>query len=392
MSSKVTRLCVVLGSGGVGKTTTSSALALAYARRGDRVALITIDPAMRLAQSLGLDELGAQLSPVPLHPRLWAMMLDRVETAQRLVETFASTPQEAQKIIDNKYFQSFSATLAGAHEYLAVHAIYEILRDQQYDLIVLDTPPARHAFEFLELPQRLRDALENSALKWITRDGGDPDEDNARSRGIRSKLSKIGKGVMMRAFSQVTAGVFVDELFQFLRLFGRILHGLKESGVALEALSKSELTSYWVVTTPHDGSLEVGRHIKRELSGLNRTLDHLLINRMPTYDSREEAEAIDAIFHEMSSERLEDDSSVTESAIPHSVLGDLSPRIGARLSLLWRSHQRHVSQVQEVVRALSSICPNTLCLPTASPETSPVECVEMLSERLYDYLEELDRA
>jgi anion-transporting ArsA/GET3 family ATPase len=385
MTSKVTRLCVVLGSGGVGKTTTSSALALAYARRGYRVALITIDPAMRLAQSLGLDQLGAQLSPVPLHPHLWAMMLDRVETARRLVETFASTPQEAQNIIDNKYFQSFSATLAGAHEYLAVHAIYEILRDQRYDFIVLDTPPARHAFEFLELPQRLRDALENSALKWITREGVGPDEDSARSRGIRSKLSKIGKGVMMRAFSQVTAGVFVDDLLQFLRLFGRILHGLKESGVALEALSKSELTSYWVVTTSHDGSIEVARQIERELIGLNRTLNHLLINRMPTCFSTEETRVVDAIFNEINSDRLEDESSMIEGA-----LLDLSPRVGARLSTLWRSHQRQVAQAQEVVRMLSSICPNTLCLPTAPSGSSPVECVHQLSERLYDYLEGLE--
>lgn len=170
-------LLVTAGAGGVGKTTTAAALALQAALAGRRVAVLTIDPARRLAQALGLDSFSGSLRPVSaehfaaagLRPKgeLWAMMLDTASTGDAMVRRFAPDERASEAILANRYYQHFSTALAGVQEYMAVEQVRTLALEGRFDLVLLDTPPAVHALEFLEAPGRLIDALDSSAMQLL---------------------------------------------------------------------------------------------------------------------------------------------------------------------------------------------------------------------------------
>jgi len=152
------RLVLCVGSGGVGKTTTAAALAVGAARRGRRTAVLTVDPAQRLRDALGLGDLDGRPRRVPLageHARLDAMLLDVKRTFDELVVGLASTPEQARRVLDNRIYQNLSGTLAGSAEYMAVETVLRLAETGDYDLLIVDTPPARHAVDFLDAPRRL---------------------------------------------------------------------------------------------------------------------------------------------------------------------------------------------------------------------------------------------
>ena len=155
------RVCVCGGSGGVGKTTTSAAVALGMAARGAKVAVVTIDPAKRLANALGLDELDneprrvdrvASTGQVEMEGELWAMMLDPKRTFDELIERIAPDPGRAEEIKANRIYRELSTAVSGSQEFTAVAKLYELDRDGDFDLLVLDTPPSRNALDFLDAP------------------------------------------------------------------------------------------------------------------------------------------------------------------------------------------------------------------------------------------------
>ena len=174
------RVVVCVGSGGVGKTTTSAVIALHAAIEGRKVLVLTIDPARRLANSLGLDALGNEMMRIPLErfheigvePKgeMWAMMLDMKESFDRVVKRYAP-PTERDAILSNRFYQSFSTSLAGSQEYAAAAGPYELYEEGGFDLIVLDTPTTTHALDFLEAPRRLEEAIDNKALTWLYKPG-----------------------------------------------------------------------------------------------------------------------------------------------------------------------------------------------------------------------------
>ena len=170
-------LVICVGSGGVGKTTSSAVIGLNAALAGKKVLVLTIDPAKRLANSLGVSALDNEAQQIPLSQfrdiglepdgELWAMMLDMKESFDHLVERHAPSDQNRQDILSNRFYQYFSTSLAGTQEYAASERLYELHSERDFDLIVLDTPPTTHALDFLEAPQRLARAVENKALQWL---------------------------------------------------------------------------------------------------------------------------------------------------------------------------------------------------------------------------------
>jgi anion-transporting ArsA/GET3 family ATPase len=172
------RICICTGSGGVGKTTTAAAIAIGLAARGQRVAVVTIDPARRLASALGLEQLGNE--PRLVEPRrlarhdiamrgeLWAMMLDAKRTFDDLVELLAPDPITREEILANRVYQELSSAVAGSQEFTAVAKLYELEVSGRFDTIVLDTPPSRNALDFLDAPQRLTGFLEGRGLKALS--------------------------------------------------------------------------------------------------------------------------------------------------------------------------------------------------------------------------------
>src|SRR5688500_16992765 len=171
------RVVVCVGSGGVGKTTVAAGLALAAAKRGKRVLCLTIDPAKRLANSLGLERMSTEAQPVaprlfeqaglPVAGSLTVMMLDTKRTFDELVARHASSPEARDRILDNRLYQYVSTSLAGTQEYMAMEKLLQVKRDTNYDVIVLDTPPTSNALDFLDAPTRLIDALDSGAMRWF---------------------------------------------------------------------------------------------------------------------------------------------------------------------------------------------------------------------------------
>jgi anion-transporting ArsA/GET3 family ATPase len=172
------RICICIGSGGVGKTTTAAAVAVGLAAHGQRVAVVTIDPARRLAGSLGLEQLGNEprlVEPahfagqgIELRGELWAMMLDAKRTFDELIELLAPDVATREAILANRIYQELSSAVAGSQEFTAMAKLYELHASGRFDAIVLDTPPSRNALDFLDAPERLTGFLEGRALKVMT--------------------------------------------------------------------------------------------------------------------------------------------------------------------------------------------------------------------------------
>lgn len=282
-----TKLYLLTGSGGVGKTTLSAAWALALAEQDQRVALITIDPAKRLAQSLGLDALNDNLSPTKIHPKLWAMMLDQRATSERLVLTYASSRESAENILKNRYYQAFSRSLAGVQEMMAIHEVHQALSCGEYDAVVLDTPPAQHALDLLDVPERLRSALDSSALRWLLDDQAQT-HDHFKSKvdprsggGIRASLSGLSRTVALKAFTKITAGQFLEDLLDFLRLFSDVLRRITTSGQTLERALRGENAEIWVVSSAHAAPLRAAAMVSDQLEARAYRVNTWLINRAP---------------------------------------------------------------------------------------------------------------
>ena len=176
------RICICGGSGGVGKTTTSAAIAAGMAARGLRVAVVTIDPARRLATALGLEELGNEprridaapfaAAGLPIEGELWAMMLDAKRTFDELIERLAPDAKTRDEVLANRIYQELSTAVAGSQEFTAMAKLYELDQEHDFDLIVLDTPPSRNALDFLDAPDRLTHFFEGRALQVFLRPAG----------------------------------------------------------------------------------------------------------------------------------------------------------------------------------------------------------------------------
>ncbi|HKE81635.1 MAG TPA: ArsA family ATPase, partial [Solirubrobacteraceae bacterium] len=172
------RIVICAGSGGVGKTTTSAALAMGLAAEGARVAVVTIDPARRLADALGVDELGNEphlVDPdrlaghgIEVRGELWAMMLDPKRTFDELIARLAPDERARDEVLVNRIYQQLSGAVAGSQEYMAMEKLYELHQEERYDLLVLDTPPTRNALDFLDAPARMADFFGSRLLRWLT--------------------------------------------------------------------------------------------------------------------------------------------------------------------------------------------------------------------------------
>jgi anion-transporting ArsA/GET3 family ATPase len=246
-------ICCV-GSGGVGKTTTAAALALAAAMEGRRALVLTIDPARRLANSLGLKELGNEETRIDLKPvgearlapggEMWAMMLNLKYAWDELVRRDARTPQQASAILDNKLYQSLSTAMAGSLEYIAMEKVYELYSRGRFDVIVLDTPPTSNALDFLHAPDRVLDVLDNNAMRLLL-----GPMLTAGKMGLR--LLAVPSGLALRTLARFTGSGFLRDLAQFMLAFEGMYEGFKDRATKVKALLSSSRTGFVLVTSPN---------------------------------------------------------------------------------------------------------------------------------------------
>ncbi len=287
MSSALSRLLdtkhtiVVVGPGGVGKTTTAAALALQGARQGKKVLVLTVDPARRLATSMGVDEIGheeVRVSPARFAEAgvdlgsgaLYAMMLDTKRTFDALVERQAPTAEARDRILNNRFYQTTSSALAGSQEYMAMEKLYEVREERDYDLIVLDTPPSTNAADFFSAPQRLGRFLDSGSLKILL-------------TGAR-RAGKFGLGVfntlLVRVMNRFIGADTFFALLDFIEAFSELYAGFTHRAARVSELLRSDGVAFAIVSSTDQMALEESLGTYDTLATEGMPFGAFLVNRV----------------------------------------------------------------------------------------------------------------
>ncbi len=245
------RMIVCCGAGGVGKTTISASIALALARGGHRVAVITIDPARRLATALGMRDLSdtpQRVDDPGSAGELWALQLDAKATFDRLVGRHAPDAGARDRIIDNRIYRHLSGAVAGAQEYMAVERLYELVEDGSFDRIVLDTPPAQNALDFLDAPQRITRFIEGKALRLLVRPG-------LAGAGAGWRMLHLGSSTVLSILERITGGQLLRDVSEFLSDFDGMYQGFADRAKTVHTLLCSDASAFVVLTAPGDAPM-----------------------------------------------------------------------------------------------------------------------------------------
>jgi anion-transporting ArsA/GET3 family ATPase len=273
------RVCVCGGSGGVGKTTTSAAIALGMAARGAKVAVVTIDPAKRLANALGLEELRnephrvdvEQLAEVGIEVsgELWAMTLDPKRTFDELIERIAPDPGRAQEIKGNRVYRELSTAVSGSQEFTAIAKLYDLDQEGNFDLLVLDTPPSRNALDFLDAPGRLSSFLEGRALAALIRPTG---------IGMRA----LGRGAMplLAGLRRVTGVELLSDLSTFFGLLGDMTADFSLRAAQVQRMLTASTTAFLLVTAPQHEPIDEAIWFRRTLEEGGLPFAGVVVNRV----------------------------------------------------------------------------------------------------------------
>ena len=271
-----TRIIVCCGSGGVGKTTTAAAIGLRAAERGRQVCVLTVDPARRLAQSMGLTSLDNTPRLVDgvddeAGGSLHAMMLDMKRTFDEIVEAH-SDPARAAQILANPFYQSLSSSFAGTQEYMAMEKLGQLRRSDEWDLIVVDTPPSRSALDFLDAPERLGRFLDGRLIKVLTAP--------VKAGRPFGRVINAGFSVMTGALTKLLGGQVLRDAQTFITAFDTMFGGFRERAEATYRLLQAPGTSFLVIATPEPDALREASYFVERLDEERMPLAGLILNRV----------------------------------------------------------------------------------------------------------------
>jgi anion-transporting ArsA/GET3 family ATPase len=373
------RIVVCIGSGGVGKTTCAAVLGLHAALSGRKVLVLTIDPAKRLANSLGVAELDNEARRIDLEGfsqgesegQLWAMMLDMKRSFDRLVDRYAPDEETREKIYDNRLYQYFSTSLAGTQEYSAMERLHELYEEGDFDLIVLDTPPSGHALDFLDAPKRMAEAIESSALQWMYRP-------SLAARKFGVGLFNIGTTYALRTVAKFTGAEMLRELGSFLSNFRHMFEGFHSRARRVREVLGSNATSFLIVTAPDPLTVDEARFLRERLREEQIPFGGYIVNRVhQPYLPREALETPVSVLAKELGEPESLVEKLVENASEFQVLADLDAhtlislreRVGSRViirSIPYCSRDIHSLEGLEWVRRALFLTP-----PKAKVDVQP---------------------
>lgn len=255
-------LLVTCGPGGVGKTTTAAALGLAAARRGRRTVVLTVDPARRLAEALGLDPDAKTDDPHEVDGvarrasdgELYAVMLDAESTFDRLVREQSESKEQADSILRNPVYRAISGSLAGAQEYMAIERLHQLYTSGEWDLVIVDTPPSRHALDLLEAPDRLVGFLSHPVYRALT-----------VGQRTFARVTGAAASAFLWAVRRLAGPQIVEDTIEFFRSLGTIEGGLRQRSGEVSELLRAEATNFVVVTSPRAEAIGEAEHLLRGL-------------------------------------------------------------------------------------------------------------------------------
>jgi anion-transporting ArsA/GET3 family ATPase len=271
------RLVVLVGQGGVGKTSVSAAIAWARATAGERVAVLTIDPAPRLGDALGLAAIDAEPRAVALPPAargtLTAMRLDTKRTFDHMIQQHAQSPEAAARLLAHPLYRSISTQLGGTDSYMAFQRLHELAAEGGHDCLVVDTPPAANAAELLAAPARLTGLLDTGALSILA----DPARVLTRAGG---RVARATLSVLLAAMERVTGASLQKGVGEFVELAGDLVGGLERRARDIEALLRSPGTAFVLVTRPRMRDVESALAFRRDLARMAIEVDAVVVNRV----------------------------------------------------------------------------------------------------------------
>ncbi len=312
-------LVVCVGSGGVGKTTTAASIGIQAAMAGRRVVVVTIDPAKRLANSLGLEALGNEEKEIPASKfaefdvdcpgSLHAMMLDTQKTFDELIARVSPDDESRDRVLSNKIYRHISDTLSASHDYMASEKLFDLHNSGKYDLVVLDTPPMKNAIDFLEASGKLTRFLDDTIISWFLRP-----HDGGKRRGM--SLLQAPGAIVYKLLGSVFGNEFLDEIAEFFVATKDLLQGFRERAEAVSKLLRnSSKTRFVVVCTPKSTSMEEARYFHRQLVERRMPGGLFIVNQVGRYGEVErgaQGRYLGEREREYLRERLDGDASVDE--------------------------------------------------------------------------------
>jgi anion-transporting ArsA/GET3 family ATPase len=270
------KVIVCAGSGGVGKTTISAAIGVRAAQLGLRVLVLTVDPARRLATTLGLDLNQDEERLVPLQAvnsgTMFAAIIHSKKVFDQFITKHAGQPEIVTRIMKNRLYQQLSTTLAGSQEFTALERLLQAFESNRYDLVILDTPPTKHAMDFLNAPQRINALFQDSITRWIM----SPEE---QSKSLFSQFIGRGTRTVFKSLELLTGAQFIEELIDFFGAIHTLQKVLQSRSKAAHQLLTGKQTSFIVVTSFDSAKLSEAQFLQKELSVLGYRMRAVVINR-----------------------------------------------------------------------------------------------------------------
>jgi anion-transporting ArsA/GET3 family ATPase len=273
------QVVICAGSGGVGKTTTSAAIAAGLAARGLKVCVLTIDPAKRLADSLGLEELGndaRRVDPklfeaqgIEMKGELWAMQLDPKATFDELIARQAPDEESRDRVLRNPIYQQISGALAGSQEYMAMEKLFELHTEGDFDMLVLDTPPSRNALDFLEAPRRLTQFIEGKSLKVFM-----------KPTGFAAKVAGRGATVALSVMKRIVGFDLIADLAEFFNAFSGMVDGFQARAKRVNKLLAAPTTCFLVVCGPQGEPIDEAVYFHRKLVEAKLPFGGVIVNKV----------------------------------------------------------------------------------------------------------------